>query len=47
VQIAAILPGEIARYRTEHPGVSLNVGFMKTPEAEASLQDHSADIGSI
>ena len=47
IQLGAILPEEIARYRAEHSGVTFDVNFMKTPEVEASLADHSADIGIV
>jgi DNA-binding transcriptional LysR family regulator len=41
------LPGQIGRYRREHPGVSFGVRVRDRAAAEAALADHSADLALI
>ena len=47
LQVAGILPSEIANYREEHPGVTFDVTYSDLVDTEDGLRDYSADMALV
>ena len=47
LQVAGILPSEIAYYREEHPGVTFDVTYSDLVDTEDGLRDYSSDMALV
>ena len=47
LQVAGILPSEIANYREEHPGVTFHAAYADLVDTENALRDYSVDMALV